>query len=827
MNNINILIVEDEIIVAKDIENKLKKVGYTVSGLVSSGEEAIDTAAKTNLDLILMDIRLRGNIDGVEAARQIYDRFSIPIIFLTANADKATFERAKITQPLGYLLKPFKEKELYNTIEITLFRYEIEKKLKENQQWLATILKSIGDGVIACDRNQTVTFMNPIAEILTGWQELDAVGKTIAEVFNIVRETTSTLINHPVTQAIELGIIFCTQESTILINQNGKKIPIENCAAPIKDDKQNIQGAVLIFRDITERKQVEAFLYRRQQEFRALVENAPDIIARFNSQLQYIYVNPAIAKLINIPETRLIGKTNAELNLPQEICYLWEQKLQQVFQTKVENEFEFRVPRGNGTKYYYVRLVPELADNGSIESVLSIAREITALKEAEAKLLYDASHDALTGLPNRTLFMDRLEQALIHSKRRTDYLFAVLFLDVDRFKTINDSLGHAIGDCLLVSFARRLETCLREVDTLARLGGDEFTILLDDIANPSDALLVVKRIQMALQSSFQLNGYEVFASASIGIALNATNYNRADELLRDADIAMYRAKAGGRAGHEIFYTDMYAQVTRRLQLETDLRQALVRQELLVYYQPIVSLSTDRVIGFEALVRWQHPQQGIISPIHFIPIAEETGLIVPLGSWVLREACRQMRIWQEQFAVASSLTISVNLSTKQFSQPNSLEEIAQILDKTGLNPNSLKLEITESALMENTQLANAMLLQLREMNIQLYLDDFGTGYSSLSYLHRFPSSALKIDRSFVSRIGSEGENREIVRAIVNLAHSLNIDTVAEGVETPEQLAQLRSLECKYAQGYYYSKPLDSQSTEALIARDLSLFNGSKH
>jgi diguanylate cyclase (GGDEF)-like protein/PAS domain S-box-containing protein len=823
MSNAKILIVEDEIIVAKDIENKLKKLGYTVPALAYSGEEAIEKAATANLDLILMDIRLRGNIDGVEAARQIYNSFSIPIIFLTANADNSTFERAKTTNPLGYLLKPFKERELHNTIEITLSRYKIEKKLKDNEQWLATILKSIGDGVIACDRNKAITFMNPIAETLTEWQEQEAVGKSATEVFNITHEETRTLINHPITEALELGVVVGIPEKTILITKNGTEIPIDDSAAPIKDDKGNIKGAVWVFRDITERKISQAMLYRRQQEFRALVEHAPDIIARFNAQLRYVYVNPAIENLMEIPAPRFIGKTNAELNMPEDVCWLWEQKLRQVFQSKQENEFEFGFPTASGAKYYHARLVPELASNGSVESVLSIARDITALKLAEAKLIHDASHDALTGLPNRALFMDRLERAIAHTKRRANYIFALLFLDLDRFKAIDDGLGHTLGDRLLVAFARRLETLLRDGDTIARLGGDEFTILLDDIADASDVSLVANRIQKALQSPFNLGEHEVFVTASIGIALNASDYTQAEELLRDADIAMYRAKALGKARYEIFDSAMYTQATKLMRLEMDLRRAIERQELLIHYQPIVSLSTGKIIGFEALVRWQHSQHGLVSPAQFIPVAEETGSIVPIGYWVLREACRQMRVWQEQFPTAPLLTISVNLSSKQFSQPDLIEQIARILQETGLDASCLKLEITESALMENTQSANSMLLRLREMNIQLHLDDFGTGYSSLSYLHRFPSSALKIDRSFVSQIGFEGENMEIVRAIVTLAHSLNIDTVAEGVETVEQLAQLRSLKCKYAQGYYCSRPLDSQSIEALIARGLSILN----
>jgi diguanylate cyclase (GGDEF)-like protein len=443
--------------------------------------------------------------------------------------------------------------------------------------------------------------------------------------------------------------------------------------------------------------------------------------------------------------------------------------------------------------------------------------EITERKIAEAKLIHEAVHDSLTGLPNRTLFRQRLGRAIERAQRLKDYFFAVLFLDLDRFKLVNDSLGHLIGDQLLIAFVRRVEQCLRSTDTVARLGGDEFAILLDDINDINDATQIADRIQKALTLPFNLSGYEVFISTSIGIALSTTGYEQPEELLRDADTVMYRAKALGKARHEVFDKAMHTRAVTLLQLDNDLRRALERQELQIHYQPIVLLKTGRITGFEALVRWQHPIRGLVSPAEFVPLAEETGLIVPIGGWVLREACSQMRAWQEQFFTTSPLTLSVNFSGKQFSQPNLIEQIEQILQETGFDVHSLKLEITESVLIENAEAAAAMLSQLRSLGVQIYMDDFGTGYSSLSYLHRFPVDVLKIDRAFISRIGVD---LELVRAIITMAHNLNMNVVAEGIETPEQLTQLIALQCEYGQGYLFSKPLNREGAGALIDKTLS-------
>ena len=451
-----------------------------------------------------------------------------------------------------------------------------------------------------------------------------------------------------------------------------------------------------------------------------------------------------------------------------------------------------------------------------LEANRQLEAEITERKRAEEQLLYNAFYDALTGLPNRALFMNRLGLALEQKKRHKDYLFAVLFLDLDRFKLINDSLGHLVGDQLLLEIAKRLESCLRSTDIAARFGGDEFTVLLEGIENVSNAIQVAERIQQELALPFRLNGQELSTTASIGIALSsAVDYNQPEDLLRDADTAMYRAKALGRARYELFNLEMYEDAVARLQLEIALRQASERQEFQVYYQPIVSLTSGTISGFEALLRWQHPERGLVSPTDFIPIAEETGLIVSIGYWVLHEACRQMQAWRMCDRTNSLNKISVNLSLKQFSQPDLIGQMAQILHLTGLDACYLVLEITESVIMENGNETTVAFSKLREMGIELSIDDFGTGYSSLSRLHNFPISTLKIDRSFLSPIDNNSKNLEIIETIVTLAHKLGVDVTAEGVETKEQLAFLRSLNCEYGQGYFFSHPLDSSAATALI------------
>jgi diguanylate cyclase (GGDEF)-like protein len=442
--------------------------------------------------------------------------------------------------------------------------------------------------------------------------------------------------------------------------------------------------------------------------------------------------------------------------------------------------------------------------------------DITDRKVAEEKLLHDALHDGLTGLPNRSLFMDRLSQAMAFQRRSEGYRYAVLFLDIDRFKTVNESLGHFQGDRLLVAVARRLTACVREGDTVARLGGDEFVLLLEEFPDPQEPLRVAQRIHDELAPAHDLDGNVVFATASIGVAMGDREYQKPLEILRDADTAMYRAKDLGRAHHVVFQPSMHARARQLLQLEADLRRAIDRGGLHLTYQPVVSLASGAIAGCEALCRWEHPARGSIPASEFIPIAEETGLIVPLGEWVLRQACLAAKAWTLRLPANETFSLAVNISARQLLDSPLLDHVGAALAESGLHGASLRLEVTESVIMEHVGPATLLLNQLRNLHVHLLLDDFGTGYSSLGYLHNFRFDTLKIDRSLVSRSDQGGRQTEIVRTILGLARALSMEVVAEGVETGQQASQLQQLGCDFAQGFFFSRPVAADALGQLLA-----------
>lgn len=587
---------------------------------------------------------------------------------------------------------------------------------------------------------------------------------------------------------------------------------------------QAVQHALAAKRVRDEKREAEAALRHSEARFRRLAENARDVICRYELRPQrgFSYMSPAVEHMLGYTPQEFYADPDLPPKLidPEDVPHL----LALVRDRASAQSAVLRVRHKNGPAVWTELRTAHVYDNaGRLVAIEAIVRDITERRTLEQQLAYQAFHDPLTGLPNRALFLDRLERALVRASRHAGTV-AVLFLDLDRFKVVNDSLGHDMGDKLLVAVGERLLGCIRAGDTVARRGGDEFTVLLEDVADVNDATIVAERIIKALEEPVSLGGQEVYAAASIGIVLSRPGRGRrgpkayAEELLRDADVAMYRAKSKGKARYEVHDPSMHNRAIERLVLETDLRRAIERQEFRVYYQPKLRIENGSVEDLEALVRWQHPKRGLTSPLDFIPLAEETGLIIPLGQLVLAEACRQARAWQERNGVDQPLRMCVNLSARQFQQANLVDQVAQVLETAHLDPRLLELEITESVIMEDAQSTIGTLRALKCLGVRLAVDDFGTGYSSLSYLRRFPVDCLKIDRSFVGGLGRNAEDTAIVGAIVRLGHALGLEVTAEGVETAAQMEQLRTLGCDLAQGFYFAKPLPTRETSILLHAD---------
>ncbi|HET9211322.1 MAG TPA: EAL domain-containing protein [Thermoanaerobaculia bacterium] len=585
--------------------------------------------------------------------------------------------------------------------------------------------------------------------------------------------------------------------------------------------KQEIDEGLLgrAIRYAIERKRAEMALHESQERYALAVSGAKDGIWDWDLESDRIYFSPRWKAMLGFEDGE-IGESPSEWLgrvHPDDLPAVRHAISAHLRGEAPDFESEHRMlHRDGGCRWVLARGLAVRRPNGEACRMAGSLSDITARKAAEERLLHDAFHDPLTGLPNRALFMDRLGMAIAHAKRRLSYTFAVLFIDLDRFKNVNDSLGHSVGDELLIAVARRFESCLRPGDTVARLGGDEFTILLDEVADVDHAVQVAQRLHREMARPFRVQGHEVFVTLSLGITLGADgDYEHPEDVLRDADTAMYGAKSSGKARDAIFDRHMHDRAVALLRLETDLRLALERSELEVHYQPIISLTDGRIGAFEALLRWRHPARGLLLPDSFIPVAEETGLIVPIGWWVLREACRQLAEWQTRPWAGNGLAVTVNLSGRQFVQADLVERIAEILRETGIRPGGLGLEITEGTIMGQAEDAIAKLLALRGFGVKLYIDDFGTGYSSLSYLHRLPVDALKIDRSFISEMNGGDSRAEIVGTIVSLARILRMDVAAEGIETAEQLSRLRDLSCHYGQGFFFSAPLAGGAAGGLI------------
>lgn len=1104
----SVLIVEDEAIVAKDIEQTITSFGYSVCGISHTGEDAVKKIYQLKPDIILLDIMLRGSISGIEVAEKIRKDLDTPIIFVTAYKNKEIIQKAKHVNPSGYIFKPFERKELQINIELALYKHSLEKKLKKNESFLFATMNNISDGIITTNNRFEITFINKSAENIFNTTKDEIISKNINTVIPIYREnnkvkekidfsnnsnftniknkfvlsarnkdvflnvsisevksedtedwflfnfsditekhqskeiinmivdsTTSSIgdeffksLVKSVAKILKVKFAFVcdypTKKKNIarviaawendsytnFKNYNIKNTPSEKVvkgnfvffkdniqelfpmdkllkrnelrsymAIPIRNKDNKVIGHMgvmndepmrenklyeSIFKFLSERASAELQRKRSEEDilknekkykvlakkYENLLDSLPQAVFEIDNKGQFTFANKFAFKAYNLS----IKELNKGVNVFDIIDSVDAEKAKSDFSRALNGEDvgfnEYLSKRKDGASFtvlsHATRIINEQSKNAALRifiiDISDMKKMESALKDSEERysltlkgtndgfwdwtittgkiyfspkwkemlgyeenelnnlldewfsrvhpedlqelkifinrninessdyfeceyrikskadkyiwmhcrcstvkdkdgkvyrlggsqtdiskhkstqgilddLLHSASHDLLTGLPNRSLFLEKLEKSINSAKRKKDSNVSVMYIDIDRFKLINDSLGHSFGNIFLVEFAKKLKLMIPDSCVLARIEGDEFAILIEAQNSQEMSLIFAKKIERFLHKPFLINNQEVFSSVSIGIAYSLGNES-SEDVIRSADIARGRAKALGRSRYEIFDSGMQTSAMETFQIETDLRYAIERNELIVYYQPIISLETGKIIGFEALLRWFHKNRGLVPSDLFIPIAEETGYIIKIGKWVLRQAATQIKYWNDKYKLVQPLTVNVNISGKQFSYPSIVKHISQIIAETNVNPRQIKLEITESSLMDNAEKAREMLEKLKETQLQLQIDDFGTGYSSLSYLHRFPADTLKIDRSFVSRIGSNDENLEIVKTIVLLAKNLNMKTTAEGIETEEQLLKLRSLNCDYGQGYLFSKAIPVDQVELLIESD---------
>lgn len=679
MSQVNILVVEDEVLVAKDISSRLQQMGYAVIGNAGKGAEAITMAAEFKPDLILMDIHLRDEIDGIEAAEKIQQQLDVPIIFCTAYSNEETLQRAKITAPYGYILKPFDNRELEINIEIALYKHRTERVLHETEGQLNTTLQNISDGVIATDTNGRVVVLNPVAETLTRIKAEGARGMSIHQLLEL-KDFDSRGIGVDLKSSVLREGRSLRGVRQHLVGRDGSEIPVELSAKPIPgaSEREDSIGMVVSVRDIS-----------------------------------------------------------------QQIGY-------------------------------------------------------------ESQIRRNAFYDALTSLPNRTLFLDRVGNAIYRSRQAEENQFAVLFIDLDHFRAINEGLGHGAGDQLIIEVSRRIGQVIGETDTLSRFGGDIFGVLMESRRSLQEVITAVEEIKALFKGNFEINNRMIDMSCCIGIVLSHEQYNSAEDMVRDADTAMHRAKAEGKGAHTVFDQGMYTNALRYIEWGEEMQRALDERKFELHYQPIVSATTGKVSSLEALIRWKSDKYGNVSPAEFIPVAEESGLILPMGEWILETVCKQIRSWKDEYGV--ELKVGVNLSGVQFSQPDLATRIRQLMRNNSVEPHLLGLEITEGVAMRDIELSIDTMEQLQALGLSISIDDFGTGYSSLAYLKRFPISVLKIDRSFVIEITRDKNDQAIANAIIALAKALELEVLAEGVETAEQLQFLVKNGCDFIQGHFFSSAL---------------------
>jgi len=817
MNMINpdpsyrILIVEDEALLAEELQDRLEHLGHTVLGVVDTGTDALARTEALRPDLVLMDIRIKGPVNGIETADRIYREFGIPVVFSSAHSDRDTLQQAQISGQFGYIIKPYREQDLVMAIRLAMHRYHTEASVHKSQLTYAMLLANVGEGVIVADGYGTIRFMNLAAEKLTGWDMNDARDRLIDEVVQLRHEDSrqSAQVRDIKHRSVDVNAGW-EGESYVLVSRNGSETQVDAVLTPVYGHNGNILGNALMLRSTSSRRQAE-------RRFRDLILASPNPVVICDEQGRIRMTNQRAEAAHGYSRDELIGepmKTLIPERLHEHFGKLLEQHVREPSLQQLGMEQELFALRRDGSEFPVEFSISSIrTDNGL--SICFVARDMTD-KYTDSQLAWkQANIDPLTGLPNRHQFRDRLAWSMKRADENGSQL-ALLMLDLDHFKEINDTLGHDAGDKLLKMVAKRIQNLIRDTDVLARLGGDEFTVIMPGLSDMQPVEHIAQRLVRELAQPFLISNRNFYLTTSIGITVHPNDARNAEDLIKHADQAMYAAKTAGRNRFMYFSGDMQQSVERRRSLINDLHGALQRNEFSIHYQPIIDLKTGLATKAEALLRWTHPVHGPIKPLDFIPLLEETGVVHEIGEWVFDQTASQaLRV---EGLLGRPMQISVNISTAQFS-PRGYGAIdwARKLSSLEGPKSRVAIEITESMLVQDPKSVKERLAEFRENGIGISVDDFGTGFSSLAYLKMFNIDYLKIDASFTRGVVDDENDQALTEAIIVMAHKLGIKTIAEGVETEGQRQALANMGCDYAQGYLFSPPLPSAEFEQYLLK----------
>jgi len=800
-----LLVVEDESVVALDLAGQLADLGYAVCACVDNGGDAIARARAERPDLILMDVILHGDMDGIAAAAVIGAELQIPILFLTAYSDDQTVARAAAAMPYGYLTKPFQVRELRAGIEVALRKAALERTLRNSEHWLVSVLHGVGDAVIATNTDGLVDLANPAAEHLLGIDGLH--GRTAIDVVRLEDGAGKQL---------ELAWHDCQARSgpAVLLTHDGMRVPVDYSAGPICDERGQLLGVAIILHDERERVAAEQRLARSEQRFRGAFDNAPLGLALVDRDNRYLRVNHALCRMLNVPANELVGMAQDDFgdDADNAIEGAFQQDL--VCGRCDTVQYERRYLAHGGAELWALVSATLLAANHEPPHFLVQINDVTERKRAEQELAHLAHHDALTGVANRAMLAEQVEHELAVAQRRRARL-AVVFIDLDYFKHINDNYGHEAGDQVLKELAGRLTRSVRAIDIVARMGGDEFVVVLSEVSDTRDVVALTDKLRLECARPLHVNGHEVRMAVSMGVSLFPDDAQDFRTLLRFADSALYQAKGEGRNNVQFYHPELSARMEMRVRLGAGLRLALERNELEMFYQPIVGLADGLPVAAEALLRWHHPELGLLGPDIFLPMLEESSIGDEIGAWVIEAACRQAARWNANGG--PSLRMGVNVAAAQFKSGRLVATVERALHAAGLESHLLCIEITEQHQLADNEQTRSTMAALRSLGVLVAIDDFGTGYSSLGYISRLRPDELKVDKSLVADVDTDAERAGLVVAALAMARSLHLMVVAEGVETENEQAFLQAHGCDMAQGYLHARPVPAQEFEAWMAR----------